>query len=136
MIEIHFEDVVPLPLDSTDLSDWLSKVAACYSKSLGDLNLVFCTDSYLLNVNQEYLQHDYYTDIITFDYSEMDCVSGDLFISVDRVKDNAENLELHFLDELYRVIAHGVLHLCGLKDKSNEDQLIMTAAEDNALALR
>ena len=136
MIDIHYEDVDSLPLNGEDLKIWLSSVTALHQRSLGDLNLIFCTDQYLLKINQDYLQHDYYTDIITFDYSDDMHASGDLFISVDRVRDNSENLKVHFLDELHRVIAHGVLHLCGFTDKDDLNQERMTKAEDEALRIR
>src|ERR1044071_3674818 len=103
---------------------------------LGDVNVIFCSDDYLLEMNREHLDHDYYTDIITFDYSEEAVVSGDLFISVDRVSDNASGLSVSFLDELNRVCVHGLLHLCGYKDKSEAEELLMRSKEDEMLALR
>ena len=135
MVELFFEDVAELPVQPQDIEVWLKKVTNFYSKELGDVNYIFCSDDYLLEINKEHLNHDYYTDIITFDYCEMDVVSGDLFISVDRVKDNAENLNVVFLDELHRVMAHGVLHLCGLGDKSETEEIRMRKAEDDALLL-
>jgi len=100
---------------------------------MGDVSIVFCDDEYLLAMNREHLQHDYYTDIITFDYCDDDLLSGDLFISLDRVKDNAAKLEIDWLIELRRVMVHGVLHLIGYSDKSSKKKKEMRSAEDAAL---
>jgi probable rRNA maturation factor len=99
-------------------------------KELKDLSLVFTDDEYLLEVNKQYLDHDYYTDVITFDYSSFPEVSGDVMISLDRVKDNAEMMNQTFQDEFYRVVFHGLLHLCGYKDKSNDEAIVMRERED------
>ena len=107
-----------------------------YNKEIDQVNYIFCSDEYLLNMNKEHLQHDYETDIITFDYSENNTVSGDLFISLDRVIDNAKSLKLKRADELHRVMIHGVLHLAGYKDKSPQDQAEMRSQEDYCLSLR
>jgi len=112
---------------------WLKNLIEASDFSLGDINVVFCNDDYLLEVNREHLKHDYYTDIITFDYCEDGIVSGDLFISVDRVKDNAAQMDAPWLDELRRVMVHGVLHLTGLGDKSPKQKKEMRAAENDAL---
>lgn len=136
MIEIYFEDSSPISNLNSDLYElWLSKVANIEQKKLGDITLIFCSDEYLLNINQFYLQHDYYTDIITFDYSEDEFISGDLYISVDRVAENAEINNVSFSNELNRVVVHGVLHLCGYKDKSEEEEIVMRKKEDDALKL-
>lgn len=136
MIEIYFEDSSPISNLNSDLYElWLSKVANIEQKKLGDITLIFCSDEYLLNINQSYLQHDYYTDIITFDYSEDEFISGDLYISVDRVAENAEINNVSFSNELNRVVVHGVLHLCGYKDKSEEEEKVMRKKEDDALKL-
>lgn len=136
MIEIYFEDSSPISNLNSDLYElWLSKVANIEQKKLGDITLIFCSDEYLLNINQSYLQHDYYTDIITFDYSEDEFISGDLYISVDRVAENAEINNVSFSNELNRVVVHGVLHLCGYKDKSEEEEIVMRKKEDDALKL-
>ena len=103
------------------------------AKILGDISIIFVSDSYLLEMNQKYLNHDYYTDIITFDYCEMNIVSGDLFISVDRVQDNAETFNVDVLTELHRVMIHGVLHLCGYKDKTKEEERNMRELENKYL---
>jgi probable rRNA maturation factor len=100
------------------------------NKKTGDINFIFCSDDYLLEVNKQYLNHDYYTDIITFDYCEGNQVSGDIFISVDRVLENSQNQKVDFNNEFYRVLFHGVLHLCGYKDKKKEDKTLMTSKED------
>ncbi len=102
----------------------------------GDLVFVFCSDEFLLNMNREYLQHDYYTDIITFDYSEGGKLAGEMYISYDRIIDNAKDLKVRELDELHRVIIHGVLHLCGYKDKTKKEEEKMRKAEEFALNLR
>jgi rRNA maturation RNase YbeY len=99
-------------------------------KQLKELSLVFTDDEYLLEVNKQYLNHDYFTDVITFDYSDFPNVSGDVMISLDRVKDNAQSMNLDFETELYRVVFHGTLHLCGYKDKKKEDEAMMRSKED------
>lgn len=137
MIEIHIEDVAAIPgINPEFLFAWFTQVCQLEKKKLGDVNVIFCSDEYLLEMNREHLDHDYYTDIITFDYSEGDVVSGDLFISVDRVSENAVGLSVSFLDELNRVCVHGLLHLCGYKDKSDADEVLMRSKEDEMLALR
>ncbi|MBN9295289.1 MAG: rRNA maturation RNase YbeY [Flavobacteriia bacterium] len=117
MIDFNFENIDPIELDFDRISDWISQIVSRETKSLGDLTYIFCDDEYILDVNRQYLDHDYYTDIITFDYSEGGVVSGDLFISLDTVRSNSELFSTPFLQELHRVIIHGVLHLCGYKDK-------------------
>jgi rRNA maturation RNase YbeY len=101
---------------------------------MGDISYIFCSDDQLLDINKEFLNHDYYTDVITFDYSETENVSGDIFISIDRIRDNAKILELSYLDELHRVIIHGVLHLLGFKDKTKEESKNMRRLEDECLS--
>ena len=135
MLEIVFEDVDAVSFEHSSILDWYSKVANQEEKVLGDLTIIFCSDDYLLEVNREHLDHDYYTDIITFDYSDFPIVSGDLFISVDRVKENATDFNVSFEHELHRVIIHGFLHLCGYFDKTNEDELLMRSKENQALCL-
>jgi rRNA maturation RNase YbeY len=102
-------------------------------KLLGDVYVIFVSDDYLLEINQSYLNHDYYTDIITFDYCEQNVISGDLFISVDRVRENADVFNVDFGTELHRVIIHGVLHLCGYKDKTEDDEEVMRKMENKYL---
>ena len=119
-----------------DNSAWIKRVAASYGRKVGDVAYIFCDDEEILRVNRQYLQHDYYTDIITFDYDEDDVISGDLFISLDTVRTNAEQLGLPYEQELNRVIIHGILHLCGINDKGPGEREIMEAAENKALAMR
>ena len=135
MLEIVFEDVRSFELQDSSILDWYTKVSLQEDKELGDVTIIFCSDDYLLEVNREHLDHDYYTDIITFDYSDFPIVSGDLFISVDRVKENATDFNVSFEHELHRVIIHGFLHLCGYFDKTNEDELLMRSKENQALSL-
>lgn len=122
-------------LDTKLMSRWLKQIAAFHRRKLGDINYIFCSDKRILEVNIEYLGHDYYTDVITFDYDEGQRVSGDLFISLETVASNAEMLGIAYEEELLRVMAHGVLHLCGFKDKTEEDAANMRLREQEALAL-
>ncbi len=115
---------------------WLKMVAESELKRLGDISIIFCSDNYILDVNMKYLQHDYFTDIITFDYCEGDRLSGDLFISVDSVRENASFYGTEFENELNRVIVHGLLHLIGYDDHTEEDQKTMRAKENYYLQLR
>ena len=117
-------------------SRWLKFVAQAEAKKLGDIGIIFCSDNYILDVNIKYLQHDYYTDIITFDYCEGDTLSGDLFISVDSVRENATFYGTEFPVELNRVIVHGLLHLIGYDDHTEEDIAVMRAKENYYLSLR
>lgn len=134
MIEIHFEDSEVLDLNPEFFVSWLSDVCIKEEQELGSLNLVFCSDEYLLNMNKEHLNHDYYTDIITFDYTD-EVVSGDLFISYDRVCDNANKNNVSALNELHRVVVHGTLHLLGYGDKSEAESKKMRQLEDKYLAI-
>lgn len=135
MIEIYFEDTEILDVSSEFFVSWLSDVAKQEGFDLGDITLVFCSDEYLLEMNKKHLNHDYFTDIITFDYTEDTALSGDLFISIDRVRENASDNNVMFHVELNRVVGHGVLHLMGYNDKSKEDQIVMTHKENWALGL-
>lgn len=119
----------------TLIKQWIKTVVENKGKKLGDVSYILCDDDYLLEVNRQYLKHDYYTDIITFDYTENDRIGGDLFISIDRVKDNATALQVPEHEELMRVMIHGVLHLLGLKDKSEEEVKQMRKAEEECLEL-
>jgi rRNA maturation RNase YbeY len=119
-----------------DTTAWIRRVAATYGRKVGEVGYLFCDDEKILEVNREYLQHDYYTDIITFDYDEGDEINGDLVISLDTVRSNAEQLGKPYDEELHRVIIHGILHLCGINDKGPGEREIMEAAEDRALAMR
>ena len=115
---------------------WIKAVAKTYGKKVGEIAYFFCSDEKILEVNRQYLQHDYYTDIITFDYCEGKKLSGDLFISLDTVRTNAEQFNAPYETELYRVIIHGILHLCGINDKGPGEREIMEAAENKALEMR
>jgi len=117
-------------------SRWLKFVAESEAKRLGDISVIFCSDNYILDVNIKYLKHDYYTDIITFDYCEGNRLSGDLFISIDSVRENAAFYGTEFADELNRVIVHGVLHLIGYDDHTEEDIAVMRAKENYYLSQR
>ena len=115
---------------------WLKIMAESESRKLGNINIIFCSDPYILDINRKYLKHNYYTDIITFDYCEGSVLSGDLFISVDTVRANAESYKTEFSDELNRVIIHGVLHLVGYDDKTDEQKAVMRDKEDYYLKIR
>lgn len=118
-----------------DTSAWIKAVAASYGRKVGEIGYLFVDDEKILEVNREYLGHDYYTDVITFDYDEDDTVSGDIVISLDTVRTNAEKFGKEYDDELHRVIIHGILHLCGINDKGPGEREIMEAEENKALAL-
>jgi probable rRNA maturation factor len=136
MVELHYIEVEIPGLTPEFFVSWFTKVCNHELRELGDLNVIFCSDEYLLEMNRTHLEHDYFTDIITFDYCDGDVVSGDLFISVDRVKENATSFGISFMDELHRVCVHGLLHLCGYGDKSVEEEIIMRTKEDEMLLLR
>ncbi|MGM9696537.1 MAG: rRNA maturation RNase YbeY [Alloprevotella sp.] len=135
MISYNTVNVKMPAIRRRDTSAWVKAVAANYGKKVGEIAYIFVDDEEILRVNREYLQHDYYTDIITFDYTEGDTISGDLFISLDTVRTNAEQFDKPYEEELHRVIIHGILHLCGINDKGPGEREIMEAAEDKALAL-
>jgi probable rRNA maturation factor len=136
MIHYHNEDHSYKISDKLKIRNWVKKIVELENKTLGTINYIFVSDEYLLKLNNESLNHDYYTDIITFDYTEKSIISGDLFISIDRVIDNAKQLNVLFIDELHRVMIHGVLHLCGYGDKSTKEEKIMRSKEDFSLTLR
>lgn len=115
---------------------WIKAVAAQYGRKVGEIGYMFVSDEIILEVNNEYLGHDYYTDIITFDYDEGDIINGDIVISLDTVRSNAAQFGKEYDDELHRVIIHGILHLCGINDKGPGEREIMEAAENKALAMR
>ncbi|MDR1005472.1 MAG: rRNA maturation RNase YbeY [Bacteroidales bacterium] len=124
-----------LPFKQSLIKNLIKTIAAHYGKTIGSIAYVFCDDEYLLDVNRKFLNHDFYTDIITFDYTENQTINGDIIISVERVKDNAQKFQVPFEEELKRVIIHGILHLCGLKDKSVKQSVAMRKAEEEALQL-
>ena len=136
MITYNAENVKFPKIKRRETTAWIKKVAASYGRKVGEIGYLFCDDEKMLEVNREYLQHDYYTDIITFDYDEDDIISGDLVISLDTVMSNAELFHKNYDEELHRVIIHGILHLCGINDKGPGEREIMEAAENKALAMR
>ena len=125
-----FEAVQPFNFHKNTVQELILFLIENEKKTPGDIAVIFCSDNYLLKLNEQYLGHDYYTDIVTFDYVENSIISGDLFISIDRIKDNADQLDVSFDEELQRVIIHGVLHLTGYKDKTNAEKLIMREKEN------
>lgn len=135
MITYNVEGVKMPKIRKRENTAWIKAVAASYGKKVGEIAYIFVNDEKILEVNCQYLQHDYYTDIITFDYCEGDVISGDLFISLDTVRTNAEQVGATYEQELHRVIIHGILHLCGINDKGPGEREIMEAAENKALAV-
>lgn len=130
MVRFFTEDTKFVIKNRLLIRKWLKMVAGSEMKKLGDINIIFCSDNYILDVNMKYLQHDYFTDIITFDYCEGDFLSGDLFISIDSVKENSIFYNTEFQNELNRVMVHGVLHLIGYDDHCDEDIAMMRSKED------
>jgi rRNA maturation RNase YbeY len=136
MICFYEQDIVFNLPRKREIKTWLKTVAAAEGKQVGEVAVILCSDPYLLHMNRHYLQHDYYTDIITFDYTENNLLGGDLFISIDTVRVHAETYNQPFLRELHRVIVHGLLHLCGYKDATPAQQQRMRKTEDKYLALK
>ena len=134
MINFNYESDFTLDNEEA-VSTWLSTVIVSENKSEGEINYIFCDDEYLHKINLEYLNHDTLTDIISFDYTMGNELSGDIFVSIERVLDNAKDYNTVFEDELKRVLVHGVLHYCGYKDKSEEDEFLMRSKEDEKLAM-
>jgi probable rRNA maturation factor len=134
MIRFETDDCTMPSFNQALIAGWITSVAATYGKKAGEINYLFCSDPKILEYNQQYLEHDFYTDIITFDYSEGNLVSGDIFVGIDTVVSNASQLGLNSDLELLRVIIHGVLHLCGFKDKTPHDEGVMHQQEDIALS--
>lgn len=135
MISFLTEQTTMPDIDQRRVARWVRAVAAHYGFSVGELHYIFCSDERELEVNRQFLQHDYYTDVITFDYSTPTTISGDIFISLDTVRSNAEEVGVDFIDELHRIIIHGALHLTGQGDKTPETKAQMTAKEEHALNL-
>lgn len=135
MIQFFFENTEKITIEST-LAAWLEDIILTEGKKPGDINYIFCDDEYLLKINQDFLDHDYYTDIITFDQVRGKTISGEIFVSLQRIKDNASLISKNYEEEKKRVIAHGILHLCGYKDKTEEEQKTMRAKEDFYLSLK
>lgn len=134
MISFNYETEFELP-NEEQLSNWLSQVILSENKKEGDINYIFCDDEYLLNLNEQYLDHDTLTDIISFDYTVGNELHGDIFISIERVRENAQDFNVTFDEELKRVLAHGILHYCGFKDKSVEDEQLMRQKEDEKIKM-
>jgi probable rRNA maturation factor len=132
-VQFHFLSPVPNLKNRTALKTFLLSTLKTKHRRVGAVNFIFCSDDYLLNINKQFLNHHYYTDIITFDLTEGADLVAEIYISVDRVKDNASSFNTSFINELHRVIFHGVLHLCGLKDKTPKESLEMRAAEQRIL---
>ncbi|MCD6366202.1 MAG: rRNA maturation RNase YbeY [Bacteroidales bacterium] len=131
---LFFNEDVSLPVFSkSKISNWITRCIIDENFQVGTINFIFVSDDYLLKMNRQYLNHDYFTDVISFDYCEEKTVSGDIFMSVDRIRDNASDLELDFTDEVFRVMIHGILHLMGYHDKTGEEKKQMRAKEDEAL---
>lgn len=135
MINFFFENIEEFNINS-QIKTWLESIIIHENKKLGEISYIFCDDEYLLKVNQDYLKHDYYTDIITFDYVKGKTISGDIFVSLPRIKDNASTLSKNYDEEFHRVLTHGILHLCGYKDKQEEEIKMMRSKEDFYLNLK
>ena len=135
MISYQSENIKMPALHRRETSAWLRRVVDSYGRRVGNIAYIFCDDAKILEVNKKFLHHDYFTDIITFDYDEGNLVSGDIFISLDTVRSNSVKFHTDYEQELHRVIVHGVLHLCGINDKGPGEREIMEAAENKALAL-
>ena len=135
MITFNTEQTQMPSIDQTRIQKWVKLVAHAHGKTAGDINYVFVYDERILEVNRQFLSHDYYTDIITFDYTHQKVISGDLYISLDTVRTNADMLGQPYERELHRVIIHGILHLCGINDKGPGEREIMEAAENEALCM-
>ncbi len=136
MVRYYCEDIKFLLKNKIANNRWLKMVAGSEIRTLGDISIIFCSDNYILDVNIRYLHHDYFTDVITFDYCEGDKLSGDLFVSIDSVRENAIEFGTEFDEELHRVMVHGLLHLIGYDDHTPEDRKVMRAKEDYYLSLR
>jgi probable rRNA maturation factor len=134
MIHFFFENIDQIILPER-AAIWLEKLIVSENKKLGEINYIFCDDEYLLQVNRDFLKHDYYTDVITFDYVKGKTISADIFVSLPRILENASTLSKDFNSELLRVLAHGILHLCGYKDKTEEEISMMRQKEDYYLSI-
>lgn len=134
-ISFYNEQVEMPSIRKTEVRNWITRVANIHGKRVGEITYLFCNDEKIIETNRQFLQHDYFTDIITFDYTEGDKISGDLIISLDTVRSNAEQFGQEYNKELHRVIIHGILHLCGINDKGPGEREIMEQHENDALAL-
>lgn len=135
MIYFHAEEIKFPPLKRRITKNWIKRIVLNHKKEVGEINIIFCTDAYLLSINQQYLKHNDLTDVITFDYVEKNIIGGDIFISLDRIKENAKNNDVPFLQELLRVIIHGVLHLLGFEDKTPKLKEEMRERENECLKI-
>jgi rRNA maturation RNase YbeY len=129
-IDFFFEDIQPISINQISIKKYVNNLINKELKVCGDISVVFCSDNYLLEMNKQYLEHDYFTDIITFDYVEGKTISGDLFISFDRIKENSKQFDTELVKEIYRVVFHGILHLVGYNDKTDAEQKLMTEKEN------
>ena len=134
MIRFETDDCSMPDINHSFVAGWINSIAAMHGKKAGEINYLFCSDAKILEYNKQYLEHDFYTDIITFDYSDEHKIAGDIYIGIETVTSNAILLGMNFEQELFRVIIHGVLHLCGFKDKTPQDESIMHKQEDIALS--
>jgi rRNA maturation RNase YbeY len=134
-IQFFTEDIKFTIKNKTLIRKWLFEIICKHKKTIGEINIIFCSDEYLLKLNEQYLEHDTFTDIITFDFVKDKIISGDVFISVDRMKENAKLFHVEQLTEMHRLIAHGVLHLLGYKDHTKKEKEIMTTQEETALRM-
>jgi len=135
VVNFFFENTDEFDVSNLNVENNIETLVSNENKKMGEVNYIFCSDDYLLNINRQYLNHDYYTDVISFDYCEDDVISGDIFISVDTVRDNAQEYKVEFIKELERVMIHGVLHFVGYKDKTDEDSKVMRQKENQYLSL-
>jgi probable rRNA maturation factor len=133
MIQFLNENIQAPTLKKRQVAQWIKNTAKKYHKNTGDIAFIFCNDDKILEINRQYLQHDYFTDIITFDYSQKDVISGDIFISLETVKTNAAKYNVPYDAELHRIMIHGILHLCGQDDKTPASKEVMTVKENEAL---
>jgi probable rRNA maturation factor len=134
MIDFNYETDFELS-DEAQYANWISEVITSEGKKEGEISYIFCDDDYLLEINQQHLDHDTLTDIISFDYTVGNEISGDIFISVERVKDNASDFDVPFNEELLRVMSHGILHYCGYKDKGEDNEMLMRSKEDEKIGM-
>jgi rRNA maturation RNase YbeY len=134
-ITYYTENSPAPPIKRRVVNQWVSSVAAIYKKKIGKIMYIFCSEEQILEINKQYLEHDYYTDIITFDYSEGDIISGDIFVCPDTIKSNSEKFATPYPEELHRILIHGILHLCGINDKNPEERKTMEINENKALSM-
>jgi rRNA maturation RNase YbeY len=134
-IIFNYEEIDFVLENEDKTSDWIQKTIINEGKEFGEISYIFTNDEYILDINKKYLNHDFYTDVITFDYSDEDVVSGDIFISIDMIKYNSKKYKTEFSNELFRVIIHGILHLLGYEDKETDSKILMTQKEDYYLSL-